>query len=72
MGLDPRTPGSCPELKADTQPLSHPGTPTVMCLNVGLYHLLCQACVPPFLLEVQGLVLPLPMSLPLLNKKVKS
>ena len=22
-GLDPRTPGSCPELKADTQPLSH-------------------------------------------------
>ena len=26
-GLDPRTPGSCPELKADTQPLSHLGTP---------------------------------------------
>ena len=24
VGLDPRTPGSCPELKADTQPLSHP------------------------------------------------
>ena len=22
-GLDPRTPGSCPEPKADTQPLSH-------------------------------------------------
>ena len=25
-GLDPKTPGSPPELKADTQPLSHPGT----------------------------------------------
>ena len=23
--LDPGTPGSCPELKADAQPLSHPG-----------------------------------------------
>ena len=27
MGLHPRTPGSCPELKADAQPLSHPGVP---------------------------------------------
>ena len=26
-GLDPRTPGSRPELKAGTQPLSPPGTP---------------------------------------------
>ena len=26
-GLDPDTPGSRPELKADTQPLSHPGVP---------------------------------------------
>ena len=25
MGLDPRTPGSRPEMKADAQPLSHPG-----------------------------------------------
>ena len=25
--LDPRTPGSQPELKADTKPLSHPGVP---------------------------------------------
>ena len=24
-GLDSGTPGSCPELKADAQPLSHPG-----------------------------------------------
>ena len=27
MGLDPRTPGSCPEPKADAQPLSHPSAP---------------------------------------------
>ena len=26
-GLDPRIPGSQPEPKADTQPLSHPGVP---------------------------------------------
>ena len=26
-GLDPRTPGSGPEPKADAQPLSHPGVP---------------------------------------------
>ena len=25
VGLDPWTPGSCPELKADAQPLNHPG-----------------------------------------------
>ena len=28
VGLDPRTPGSCPEPKADAQPLSHPGIPS--------------------------------------------
>ena len=27
VGLNPRTPGSRPEPKADTQPLSHPGAP---------------------------------------------
>ena len=27
MGLDPKTPGSLPELKADTQPLSHRSVP---------------------------------------------
>ena len=27
VGLDPGTPGSCPEPKADAQPLSHPGVP---------------------------------------------
>ena len=27
VGLDPRTPGSKPELKADAQPLSHTGAP---------------------------------------------
>ena len=28
-GLDPRTPGSGPEPKADAQALSHPGAPVV-------------------------------------------
>ena len=27
VGLDPRTPGSHPEPKAGTKPLSHPGNP---------------------------------------------
>ena len=27
--LDSRTPGSQPELKADAQPLSHPGVPNI-------------------------------------------
>ena len=27
VGLKPRTPGSCPGPKVDTQPLSHPGVP---------------------------------------------
>ena len=30
VGLDPGTPGSCPELKADAKPLSHPGVPLVV------------------------------------------
>ena len=29
VGLDPRTPGSGHELKADPQPLSHPGAPNL-------------------------------------------
>ena len=29
VGLDPRTPGSCPEPKTDAQSLSHPGVPCV-------------------------------------------
>ena len=29
VGLDPRTPGSHPGLKAGTQPLSHPGVPVI-------------------------------------------
>ena len=32
MGLSPRTPGSRPEPKADTQPQSHPGVPIAMFL----------------------------------------
>ena len=30
MGLDPRIPGPRPELKADAQPLSHPGIPVTL------------------------------------------
>ena len=30
VGLDPRTPGSRPEPKADAQPLSHPGVPVIL------------------------------------------
>ena len=35
VGLYPRTPGSCPEPKADAQPLSHPGAPHLVILNKG-------------------------------------
>ena len=31
--LDPRTPGSQPGLKADAQPLSHPGVPMITLLT---------------------------------------
>ena len=34
-GLDPGTPGSCPEPKVDTQPLSHPG----VLINDFLYYI---------------------------------
>ena len=33
-GHDPRTQGSQPELKADTQPLSHPGVPPNFLLSL--------------------------------------
>ena len=33
VGLDPRTPGSQPELKADAQPLSHPDAPVPVFLK---------------------------------------
>ena len=33
MGLDPRTPGSRPEPKADAEPLSHPGAPENLLLK---------------------------------------
>ena len=34
VGLDPGTPGSHPEPKADAQPLSHPGVPGLYLLSV--------------------------------------
>ena len=33
VGLHPRTPGSCPGVKADAQKLSHPGIPCHFSLN---------------------------------------
>ena len=39
VGLHPGTPGSCPELKADTQALSHPGVPSH--LEILNRHCLC-------------------------------
>ena len=36
-GLDPRTPGSPPEPKADTQPLSDPGIPRVVSFIIDSY-----------------------------------
>ena len=33
VGLNPGTPGSRPEPKADIQPLSHPGAPILYILN---------------------------------------
>ena len=35
VGLNPRTPGSPPESKADSQPLSHPGAPSNIFLTKG-------------------------------------
>ena len=34
VGLDPVTPGSRPESKADAQPLCHPGAPTLVILYI--------------------------------------
>ena len=34
MGLDPRTPGSRPGMKADTAPLSRPGAPSLHFLKL--------------------------------------
>ena len=45
-GLNPRTPGSCPELKADTQPLSHPGIPKLPLLLSLLPPHLSFSCDP--------------------------
>ena len=37
MGLDPRTLGSCPELKADAHPLSHPGVQVVVLVKLSYF-----------------------------------
>ena len=40
VGLDPHTPGSRPESKADAQKLSHPGVPVKHLLKVDHGHAL--------------------------------
>ena len=56
--LDPRTPGSQPELKADTQPLNHPGTSQCGILTF-LLHLCLFHCTHLILTAVaRGMVLP--------------
>ena len=44
VGLDPRTPGSCPGLKAGTKPPSHPGIPFFLHFYIigGMCHRLYQ------------------------------
>ena len=37
-GLHPRTPGSCPEPKVDTQPRSHPGIPIPSYILIIIYQ----------------------------------
>ena len=38
VGLNPRTPGSRPEPKADAQPLSHPGVPGSISHGIFFFH----------------------------------
>ena len=40
VGLDSRTLGSCPEPKADTQPLNHPGAPRNKFFCISMSHML--------------------------------
>ena len=46
-GLDPRTPGSGPELKADAQPLSYPGAPCASSVLLAPPHgcMMATACL---------------------------
>ena len=47
VGLDPRSPGSCPGQKAGAKPLSHPGIPTfivsipIIAVRIGVFGRLC-------------------------------
>ena len=66
MGLDPGTPGSRPEPKADAQPLSPPGVPSYLTLNKmsnsaphEAHHDQAGQPGPPLLSQVVSLVPPL-------------
>ena len=52
VGLDPRTPGSRPKLKADAQPLSHPGVPIItqiLTQNLYIVTLGCHKSPPMYI-----------------------
>ena len=59
VGLDPRSPGSCPGPKAGAKPLRHPGIPALLILRnslagqpkpLMLYNVFPHTCIP--ILEV--------------------
>ena len=53
VGLDPRTPGSCPGLKAGVKPLSHPGIPfpEVSILEQSPGEVVYSSCLPDACVE---------------------
>ena len=57
VGLDPGTPGSRPEPKADTQPLSHPGVPDVISSKRLILALLFKIAVH---FTIETLLIPVP------------
>ena len=69
VGLDPGTPGSCPEPKADAQSLSHPGIPKNILFKFSLptYSLTPSAHPSSALLSAHHSVIPSPIPPPLLQ-----
>ena len=49
VGLDPRTPGSRPEPKANAQPLSNPGAPILEYTYTHLYNSALISIYPPII-----------------------
>ena len=47
VGLNPGTPGSHPEPKADTQPLSHPDVPKLVLMSLFIVLRVREMCFAP-------------------------